>query len=306
MIEYFCNMDRIIPIIEIDPSAGFCSGVKRAIEAAGQLLDESDNDTYCLGDIVHNEVELQRLKKSGLKVIENDSAGNISSGSRIIIRAHGVPPSTFDKLKATGARIVDATCPVVIRLQRKISQASAEMQAVDGTVIIFGKQGHPEILGLLGNTSGNVIVISGKEDVGKLNFSIPMRIFSQTTSDLSIYNEICEIILNESEKLLGPDADVKVNQTICRQMSNRGPDIERFALLHEVVIFVSGVDSSNGKYLAGLCKNLNPQTYSISSIDQINPDWFVNKTSIGISGATSTPFWQMKQAADKINELLNN
>lgn len=298
-------MDHLLPKVEIDPSAGFCSGVKRAIEATEQLLSQPD-DVFCLGEIVHNEAELERLKNLGMKILnrEKDNTGDIKG--QVIIRAHGEPPSTFERLQAEGTTVVDATCPVVIRLQQRVKKASAEMMEARGSVIIFGKPGHPEVQGLLGNSYGNAMVIPAEEEIGRIDLSRPLRVFSQTTSDLGAYKKFCETILAGAAKASGEKSDVIINQTVCSQMSRRGPGIEQFALSHDVIVFVSGSGSSNGKYLSGISKAKNSRTYVVTGTGQVKPEWFENALSIGVSGATSTPVWLMHQVAGEITRMIKN
>jgi 4-hydroxy-3-methylbut-2-enyl diphosphate reductase len=298
-------MDHLLPKVEIDPSAGFCSGVKRAIEATEQLLSQPD-DVFCLGEIVHNEAEMQRLKNLGMKILnrENDNTWDIKG--RIIIRAHGEPPSTFERLKAEGTTVVDATCPVVIRLQQRVKKASAEMMEACGSVIIFGKPGHPEVQGLLGNSSGNAIVIRAVEELDRIDLTRPLRVFSQTTSDLGAYNKFCEAVLAGAAKASGEKSDVIINQTVCSQMSRREPGIVQFALSHDVIVFVSGSGSSNGKYLSGISRARNSRTYVVTGTGQVKPEWFENALSIGVSGATSTPVWLMQQVAGEITRMIKN
>jgi 4-hydroxy-3-methylbut-2-enyl diphosphate reductase len=298
-------MDRLQPKVEIDSSAGFCSGVRRAIEATEHLLMLPD-DVFCLGEIVHNEAELSRLGHLGLKVLGDVANPVVSPGSQVIIRAHGEPPSTYERLNAAGAKITDATCPVVIRLQQKVGKASAEMVEAGGSVVIFGKPDHPEIKGLLGNTEGNAMVIASLEELDKIDLSGPLRVFSQTTSDLEAYQEFCEAVLSGAGKISGPQRDVIIHQTVCRQVSRRKPDLERFALSHDVVVFVSGSGSSNGKYLSEICKALNPNTFIVEGVGKVKAGWFADASSIGVSGATSTPLWLMQQVAGEISELLKN
>ncbi len=296
-------MDNLKPRIEIDPSAGFCSGVKRAIESAENLL-RSAGEVSCLGEIVHNEAEIDRLKGLGLRLIYPEDSETPGPGSKVLIRAHGVPPKTYGVLKEKQVVITDATCPVVLRLQQKVKQASAEMLQVGGTVVIYGKPGHAEVAGLLGNTSGNAFVISTPDQLNSLDFTKPMRVFSQTTSDLNRYREICETIRSLGSENGTGESEIKIHHTICGQVSRRAPAIEKFAGSHDVIIFVSGSDSSNGKYLAGISKSVNNQTHIVSGPGQLNPEWLVKASSIGISGATSTPQWLMQQIAAEIESLI--
>jgi 4-hydroxy-3-methylbut-2-enyl diphosphate reductase len=296
-------MDNLKPRIEIDPSAGFCSGVKRAIESAENLL-KSAGEVSCLGEIVHNEAEMDRLEGLGMRVMGPDDTNIQKAGSKVLIRAHGVPPETYKELKDKQVVITDATCPVVLRLQQKVKQASAEMLQVGGTVVIYGKPGHAEIAGLVGNASGNAIVISTPDQLDSLDFTKPMMVFSQTTSDLNLYREICDTILSLARKTATGETKVMIHQTICGQVSRRAPAIEKFAGSHDVIIFVSGSDSSNGKYLAGISKSVNDHTYIVTGPGQLNPEWFAKAYTIGISGATSTPQWLMQQIASEIESMI--
>ena len=292
-------MENVKPIVEIDPSAGFCSGVKRAIKAAEGLLLEKD-ELNCLGEIVHNEAEIERLNQLGMKVMSHEKLSGLAADSQVLIRAHGEPPATYRKLKAIGANVSDATCPVVTRLQLKVKQASEEMKDVNGLVVIFGKPGHAEVLGLIGNADGNAIVVSAIEQINTIDVARPLRIFSQTTADSAAYNAFCDEILSKAANAIGAKPDIEINQTICRQVSRRGPEIEKFARLHDVIIFVSGSESSNGKYLSGISKSVNPQTFTVTGSGQIKKEWLSGASSIGVSGATSTPEWLLQQVADEI------
>ncbi len=296
-------MDHLKPKVEIDPSAGFCSGVRRAIEVAEQLLSQPGG-VACLGEIVHNESELSRLRHLGLKILDHGVDSGFAPGNKVIIRAHGEPPATFERLKSVGAGVYDATCPVVIKLQQKVSIASAAMKENGGTVVIFGKPGHPEVTGLLGYSSGNVVVVSGQDDLELVDLSKPLRIFSQTTSDLEAYRKFCDTIQSGAEKVSGSTPDVIIYQTVCGQVSRRKPDIERFASSHDVIVFVSGSESSNGKYLSGISKRCNPRTFVVTGTGQIKPGWFEEISSVGVSGATSTPVWLMQQVAAEITEMI--
>lgn len=302
LIEYFCTMDHVRPIVEIDPSAGFCSGVKRAIESAEQLLDEA-GDVFCLGEIVHNEAEMSRLKQRGLTALDPKGKDEVKEGGRALIRAHGAPPATFEALEKKHVLVTDATCPVVLRLQQKVKKASEEMEKVGGSVIIYGKPGHAEVVGLLGNTSGNAFVISNLVQLASVDFTKPLRVFSQTTSDLNGYREICDAILTRTSDSGSDQPDVVIHQTICGQVSRRAPALEKFALSHDVIIFVSGSESSNGKYLFGVSKSVNPRTFGISETGQLKPEWLSGASTIGISGATSTPIWLMQKIASEIRSL---
>ncbi len=296
-------MDIVRPLVEIDPSAGFCSGVKRAIEAVEHLLDEA-GDVFCLGEIVHNEAEMSRLKQKGLIALDPDGAEEVKEGGRALIRAHGVTPTTFDALEQKHVILTDATCPVVLRLQQKVKKASEEMLAVGGSVIIYGKPGHAEVVGLLGNTLGNASVISNLDQLDSTDFTKPLRVFSQTTSSLNSYREICDAILSRASNSGSDQPDVVIHQTICSQVSRRAPALEKFAFSHDVIIFVSGSESSNGKYLYGVSKSANPRTFGVSGTGQLMPEWLNGASTIGISGATSTPVWLMQKIASEIEAMI--
>lgn len=302
-IAYFCIMDDVKPKVVIDPSAGFCTGVKRAIAATEKVL-EQEGEVSCLGEVVHNEAEIERLSELGMKILDKNHLKETTSGSHVFIRAHGEPPETYKVLRETGAKITDATCPVVLRLQQRVKKASEEMQAAGGSVIIFGKASHAEVIGLLGNSLGNACAISNIGQLESIDFSKPLRVFSQTTSDSKAYEELCNEIRLKTAKLSINDADIEIYRTICGQVSRRGPAIENFARSQDVVIFVSGSESSNGKYLAGLCKSVNHNTYTVTGTGQVRPEWIAEAKSVGVSGATSTPEWLMKQVADEIEALL--
>jgi 4-hydroxy-3-methylbut-2-enyl diphosphate reductase len=290
-------MNSTIPIIEIDPSAGFCSGVNRAIRFAEENLQYLDS-LSCIGNLVHNEAELKRLKSLGMNFIEHEDIG--PETKNVFIRAHGEPPETYKKLESSENHIVDATCPVVLRLQRKVKESSRIFhENGKGKVIIFGKPGHPEIIGLLGQTYGNAILVKNIDEAHQLDFSLPMAIFAQTTANEDEYNLLCRFISEQSFLKTGSHGNVEIFQSICRQMSQRVPTLRGFAKSHDIIIFVSGSESSNGKYLAGISREINPRTYVVKDITEIG-DWFQITDRIGISGATSTPLWLMQSVADYI------
>ncbi|NTW23190.1 MAG: 4-hydroxy-3-methylbut-2-enyl diphosphate reductase [Lentimicrobium sp.] len=296
-------MDDVKPKVVVDPSAGFCTGVKRAIATTEKVL-EGDGEVFCLGELVHNEAELERLNHLGMKILDKNHLSRTTIGSHVLVRAHGEPPETYKVLEDKSVKITDATCPVVLRLQQKVKKASEEMQASGGSVIIFGKASHAEVIGLLGNTKGKAYAINKKEQLDSIDFSKPIRVFSQTTSDQNEYEDICNQIRIKSSNLSNGNPDIEINNTICGQVSRRGPALEIFARSHDVVIFVSGSESSNGKYLAGLCKSANPLTYTVTGTGQINPEWVLNAKSVGVSGATSTPEWLMLKVAAEIEAMI--
>lgn len=289
--------------ITIDPDAGFCFGVVRAIDIVDEELN-SDNQLYCLGHIVHNSEEVARMEKKGLNIIEHDEFNKLKN-SKVIIRAHGEPLSTYTTAKINNMNIIDATCPIVIRLQKKIKEQYELIKDKKGRVVIFGKPNHPEVIGLNGQTENNSIIINSLDDVKKIDFSKPIRLFSQTTMDRKKYKEIAEIIKKEKEKTGHySDFDLKVFDSICNKVTNRTKQIREFAKANDIIVFVSDKKSSNGKHLFNIAKSANERSYFISNKNEIHKDWFKKSKSVGISGATSTPAWLMEDVANEIKYLL--
>lgn len=296
-------MSHPFPIIEIDRFSGFCSGVNRAIKAAEEGLKRYGT-IHSLGSLVHNEEEISRLRKLGMEFITHEEA----DGSRqvVFIRAHGEPPETYRKLEEQGAVVIDATCPVVLRLQHRIRESSRQLKENgSGQVVIFGKPGHPEIIGLLGQTEGNALLISKKEEAEVIDYSQPLHLFAQTTASEEEYAELCAIIAEKSRQQTGRSDMVTVTNSICRQMSRRVPELKAFAARHDVLIFVSGKDSSNGKYLSGIAREVNPETHVVAGAVEVE-NWFSGAASIGISGATSTPVWLMEEVAARVSEIVQS
>jgi len=287
--------------VEIDPHSGFCGGVIRAIGQAEKYLEEVGRPLYSLGSIVHNEAELQRLGARGLSVIGIDDIGSLPEGSSVLIRAHGEPPQTYEYAAKSGIRLIDCTCPVVLQLQKRISAA----YKAGSQIIIFGKPGHAEVLGLLGQVGGDAIVIADMEMLdqsiatGQIRRDGPVDVFSQTTKSPSEYDEICEAV----RRHMTPGAVLDVHHTICRQVASRYNQLSDFAKGHSVIVFVAGMDSSNGKVLSELCRNANPRTHRIQSIEDIEPVWFRDGDLVGVAGATSTPKWLLEAVAEKILQL---
>ncbi len=284
--------------IEIDNQSGFCFGVVNAIQQAEKEL-EGDKTLYCLGDIVHNGREVERLEKMGLVTINHEQFAQLYNAT-VLLRAHGEPPSTYEIAKRNNITIVDATCPVVLKLQKKIKGQYDELQD-DTQIVIFGKVGHAEVNGLVGQTEANAIVIENITDLNKLDYAKNIRLFSQTTKSVDEFNAIVEEIKNR----LKSSFSFEYNDTICRQVANRIPNIRKFAAKHDVVLFVSGKKSSNGKILFQECKNVNENTFFISDITDIQKDWFAaNINSIGICGATSTPKWLMEDVEKAVKNMI--
>ena len=287
--------------VEIDPKAGFCGGVIRAIGKAEAFLEGSPR-LFSLGAIVHNEAELERLAAKGLTSV--GSLRDVPEGEPVLIRAHGEPPETY--AEAGSREIIDCTCPVVLQLQQSIRLAHARLRedGRHGTLVIFGKIGHAEVLGLLGQVGGDAVVV---EDVAMLpealkgaDLTEKVEVFSQTTKSPAAYRELCKAIAAAMEKARGvpPGRDLAVHETICRQVASRYSSLAQFALSHDAVVFVSGASSSNGRVLFELCRRVNPRTHRIGSSADIDPAWFRPEDSIGVSGATSTPKWLLEEVAE--------
>jgi len=286
--------------IEIDPSAGFCFGVEKAIRKAEERLNEGES-VYGLGKMVHNEEEVDRLRKQGLKVITTDAFTEIGP-ARVILRAHGEPPSTYKKAEENGIEIIDATCPIVRNLQKKIRKLYAEMDREKGQIVIFGKRDHPETIGLLGQAEGNAVVVTDPDDLSGVDPGKLVYLYSQTTMDPEQYTRL-ERNLEEFAEVNGSEKPV-ANCTICHQMKRRKPDLRKFARSHDVILFVSGATSSNGKMLYEYCRIHNDRTHWIHSADEVDRSWFGKDDSVGISGATSTPVWQMENVRKTLASLL--
>jgi len=281
--------------IEIDNGSGFCFGVTTAIQKAEEELAKS-NTLYCLGDIVHNGQECERLKKLGLITINHEEFAQLHD-VKVLLRAHGEPPVTYELARKNNIEIIDATCPVVLRLQKRIKQEYDKSS--DAQIVIYGKNGHAEVLGLVGQTNGQAIVIEGIKEIERLDFNKDIRLYSQTTKSLDEFRQIVEYI----QEHISPEATFEYHDTICRQVANRMPNIRQFAASHDLVFFVCGRKSSNGKILYHECKKVNPNSYLIDQPEEINKDILQGANSIGICGATSTPKWLMEECKKKI---LNN
>ncbi|TCO10609.1 4-hydroxy-3-methylbut-2-enyl diphosphate reductase [Natronoflexus pectinivorans] len=297
MMDGSMNMQKLI--IEVDKKSGFCFGVARAVKLAEESLNKGDL-LSSLGDIVHNEEEVNRLKKKGMGVLP-EACFEHSNEQTILFRAHGEPPATYKKVEKSGAKLIDATCPVVLKLQERVKKAWKEMQSVNGQIIIYGKKGHAEVRGLVGQTNDEAIVIQFPEEIKNLAPNKPTILFSQTTMSYSGFDEISNLL---EKHLIDPDF-LKVNRTICAQVGNRVPHLQDFSSKYDVVLFVGGKKSSNGQFLFEVCKKVNPATYYVTGTTDVKKDWFSNKiTSIGICGATSTPQWLMENLAESVKRLL--
>lgn len=290
--------------IEIDSNSGFCFGVVNAIQLAEMELEKNDT-LFCLGDIVHNSAEVERLEKKGLISINHEQFKTLKN-CKVLLRAHGEPPETYETAIKNNIQLIDASCPVVLKLQNNIKLGFDTILAKGGQVVIFGKEGHAEVNGLVGQTNGKAIVISGLEDLNKIDFSKPVNLFAQTTKNIEGFYEIQKEIKNRMVEIQGTKkVEFIANDTICRQVSHRQPQLREFVKKHNVVVFVSGQKSSNGKMLFQVCKEENPNTYFVSDVDELKPEWFKNTKSVGVCGATSTPRWLMEKIAENI-EILSN
>ena len=285
-------------IVKIEPLAGFCFGVVSAINLVEKELRDNDN-LYCLGDIVHNNMEVERLSKLGLEVIDIERMKALKD-TKVMIRAHGEPPSTYKLAQENNIEIIDATCPVVLRLQKRIKQEYNIAGNEDKQIVIYGKNGHAEVLGLVGQTTGEAIIIEKLAEAKKLNFNKSIRLYSQTTKSLDEFWEIVDYI----KKHISPEATFEYYDTICRQVANRMPNIRNFAASHDLIFLVSGKKSSNGKMLFSECKKINANSHLIDNPNEINKDLLKGVKSIGICGATSTPKWLMEEVMAHINTYI--
>ncbi|MGM9707006.1 MAG: 4-hydroxy-3-methylbut-2-enyl diphosphate reductase [Prevotella sp.] len=280
--------------IEIDNGSGFCFGVTTAISKAEEELAKGTT-LYCLGDIVHNGMECERLKRMGLITINHEELRHLHD-VKVLLRAHGEPPETYQLARQNHIEIIDATCPVVLQLQRRIKTQCD--QNPHAQLVIFGKPGHAEVLGLVGQTNGRAIVIERFEDVKRLDFTRDVYLFSQTTKSLDEFHRIIDYI----QEHIAEGATFRSFDTICRQVANRMPNVSAFATRHDLVLFVCGRKSSNGRVLFNECLRVNPNSHLIEGPEEIKPEWLEGVETVGICGATSTPKWLMEQCRDRIKE----
>lgn len=290
--------------VTIDPNSGFCFGVVYAIQMAEDELDQTGS-LYCLGDIVHNNMEVERLRNKGLKIINHEELSRLHD-CKVLIRAHGEPPSTYETALKNNIELIDASCPVVLKLQHRVKTSFESVREENGQVVIYGQPGHAEVNGLSGQTEGEAIVVFSEEDLDKIDFNRPVHFFSQTTKSTAGFNKMQNLIRERVIKARGEEAadeDFVANDTLCRQVSNREPHLRKFASAYDAIIFVSGKKSSNGKALYSVCQSVNPNSYFISSADELDTEWFLGINTVGICGATSTPMWLMEQVKDRISSL---
>lgn len=287
----------------IDDNAGFCFGVVKAIAAAEAELAEKGK-LYCLGDIVHNNAEVSRLHDKGLDVIDHERLRQLQDTS-VLIRAHGEPPQTYHTAGERGIRLIDATCPIVLALQQKIKKGYEEMRKTGGQVVIFGKPGHAEVIGLCGQTDDNAVVVSAPDDLENVDFKRPIRLYSQTTKSGEEYSRLIENIKNGISEAV-PDAGENhfvAYNTLCNRVANRAKELEAFAKKVDVVLFVGGANSSNGHYLYEYCRKVQPNTYFLSNVEELRKSWVEDAHTVGITGATSTPRWLMENVEKIVNGL---
>ena len=281
--------------VTIDKNSGYCFGVEFAIKMAEDEM-ENKEPLYCLGDIVHNDMEVKRLSEKGLVVIDREQLQELSN-CKVLIRAHGEPPETYKLAIENNIELIDASCPVVLKLQNRVKNAFDKMERENGQIVIYGKKGHAEVIGLTGQTLEKAIVVTDDSDLDNLDYNRPITLFSQTTKSTKGFYALSEKIEGRIKDAKGElnEIDFNSNDSICRQVSNREPQLQRFAQENDVILFVSGKKSSNGKALYQVCLSENPRSYFIENEEEIEADWFQNAERVGICGATSTPMWLMEQ-----------
>jgi 4-hydroxy-3-methylbut-2-enyl diphosphate reductase len=290
-------------VVEIDKKSGFCFGVQNAVEVAENALLKGEK-VFSLGPIVHNDEEVERLSALGLVSVNYEQFKKLKN-CKVLIRAHGEPPETYYIAEKNNITIIEATCPIVKKLQSKIKNTWLKIKENYGQVVIFGKPGHAEVVGLMGQTENEGILVSSPDDLFKIDISRPVWLFSQTTMAVKEYNKLADLLRSKmkAKGIVDTDKFLHVNHTICGQVSNREPHLKDFSRQHEIIIFVSGKESSNGKMLYSVCKKINPDTYFVSFPDEIDRSWFVGKQSVGVCGATSTPKWLIEQIHEMISHF---
>ncbi|MBK0404058.1 4-hydroxy-3-methylbut-2-enyl diphosphate reductase [Adhaeribacter sp. BT258] len=287
--------------IVIDKNSGYCFGVEFAIQMAEDEMQEVE-ELYCLGDIVHNSMEVKRLYEKGLRIIDHAQLKDLHD-CKVLIRAHGEPPETYQIALQNNIELIDASCPVVLKLQNRVKHAYDSTVQQNGQIVIYGQQGHAEVIGIAGQTRDEAIIVTTEEDLVKIDFSRPVTLFSQTTKSTKGFYHIKSLIEERIQAAQGTIEEFDANDSICRQVSNREPHLLKFAKEYDVIVFVSGKKSSNGKALYSVCLKENPQSYFVENETELETSWFKNAGSVGICGATSTPMWLMQQVADRIKEI---
>lgn len=288
--------------VEVDRNSGFCFGVKNAIEKAEAYL-KNNKKLYCLGEIVHNQVEVERLEKMGLQTIDYETFQKLENCT-VLLRAHGEPPETYEIAAERNIQLIDATCPVVLQLQKKVANCFMETNREGRQILLYGKKGHAEVIGLAGQTRDKAIVISDEADLEKVDFAKPIAIYSQTTKSITGFKHIVACIEKRISNLgLDPAKHFVIHNSICGQVSGRDKELKKFARQHDAIVFVSGKNSSNGKMLYQACKQENEQTFFISTTKELDELWFQDSETVGVCGATSTPMWLMEEVAEEIRNF---
>lgn len=289
--------------VTIDQNSGYCFGVEFAIQMAEDEIDKGGT-LYCLGDIVHNDMEVERLYKKGLRIITKEDLKDLRD-CKVLIRAHGEAPETYKIAIENNIELIDASCPVVLKLQNRIKHSYDKMSSTNGQVVIYGQNGHAEVKGLAGQTKEEAIIITTEDDLDQIDFSRPVTLYSQTTKSTKGFYKIKEMIETRMQEAQKDQEGVEfnANDSICRQVSNREPHLTKFAQQYDVIIFVSGKKSSNGKALFGVCKNENERSYFVENESEIDLTWFQPNDRVGVCGATSTPMWLMENVSKYILQL---
>ncbi|GAA4372323.1 4-hydroxy-3-methylbut-2-enyl diphosphate reductase [Hymenobacter koreensis] len=287
--------------VSIDKNSGYCFGVEYAIQMAEDELGNSA-ELYCLGDIVHNRMEVERLHQQGLRVIDREQLGALHD-CKVLIRAHGEPPETYELALRNNLTLIDASCPVVLKLQNRVKHAFDASQRQDGQIVIYGQPGHAEVAGLTGQTGNRAIIVMNEADLDQVDFTRPVTLFSQTTKSTAGFYHMKQLIEERIAAAGGTVESFDANDSICRQVSNREPQLRKFAVEHDVIVFVSGRKSSNGKALFSVVNQTNPRSYFVENEQELSEAWFEGAQSVGICGATSTPMWLMQRVADRIQEI---
>ncbi|GAA3939596.1 4-hydroxy-3-methylbut-2-enyl diphosphate reductase [Hymenobacter algoricola] len=287
--------------VTIDKNSGYCFGVEFAIQMAEDELAQ-DEMLYCLGDIVHNRMEVERLHERGLRIIDREQLEQLHD-CKVLIRAHGEPPETYALALRNNIELIDASCPVVLKLQNRVKHAFDASQRQNGQIVIYGQPGHAEVAGLTGQTGNRALIVMTEADLDQIDFSRPVTLFSQTTKSTAGFYHMKQLIEERIAAAGGELASFDANDSICRQVSNREPALAKFAVLHDVILFVSGRKSSNGKALFSVVNQNNPRSYFIENEEELQEQWFENASSVGICGATSTPMWLMQRVADRIEPV---
>ncbi|GGF14756.1 4-hydroxy-3-methylbut-2-enyl diphosphate reductase [Hymenobacter cavernae] len=287
--------------VTIDKNSGYCFGVEFAIQMAEDELAHEET-LYCLGDIVHNRMEVERLYQQGLRIIDREQLAALHD-CKVLIRAHGEPPETYELALRNNLELIDASCPVVLKLQNRVKHAYDATKRQDGQIVIYGQPGHAEVTGLTGQTGNRALIVMNDADLDQIDFTRPVTLFSQTTKSTAGFYHMKQLIEERIAAAGGELASFDANDSICRQVSNREPALAKFAVQHDVIVFVSGRKSSNGKALFSVVNKTNPRSYFVENEQEIDDEWFHGAESVGICGATSTPMWLMQRVADRIEQV---